>query len=76
MAMLDAFKTCGSSPPKQTGRLQKFECIFTHRAGFIRHISVYAIDDATAERIAWYALVGARGWRHTWTVKSVAAEAR
>jgi len=53
------------------GRLRKFECIFVHRAGFTRRISVYAIDEATAERMAWHALVGTRAWRHTWIAKSV-----
>ena len=61
---------------RTSSRLRKFECIFVHRAGFTRRISVYAIDDATAERMAWCGLVGTSGWRPMWAVQSVASEAR
>jgi transposase len=60
----------------EPARLRKFECTFVHRTGLTRRISVYALDDATAERMAWCDLVGTSGWRPNWAVQSVAAEAR
>jgi hypothetical protein len=60
----------------EQARLRKFECTFVHRAGFTRRISVYALDDTTAERIAWCGLVGTRRWRPMWAVQSVASETR
>jgi hypothetical protein len=61
---------------RASSRLRKFECTFVHHAGLTRRISVYAIDDTTAERMAWCGLVGTSGWRPMWAVQSVAAEAR
>ncbi len=52
-------------------RLQKYECIFVHRLGFRRRVTVHAIDESVAERMAWAALTAARAWRPMWVVRVV-----